>query len=106
MVVSVLHWNGWAIAMAVTKDKPGPYATTSSITDFIDRYRNRGMTAPIDAEVLARAGVSDSLIPRTLQTLYVLELIGEDGKPTETLEALRRSPEPEFKQQMVAWIND
>jgi hypothetical protein len=90
--------------MAVTNANAGPYAPSSAILDFIDRYRNRGLTAPITSDVLARAGVSDSLIPRTMQALETLELVSNEGKPTETLEALRRAAEPEFKNQLAAWI--
>jgi hypothetical protein len=90
--------------MAVSANSPAPYAPASAIIDIIGRYRNKGLTRPFTADVLGRAGVSDSLIPRTLQTLLTLDLIAEDGNPTETLEGLRRAPETEFKPQMVAWL--
>lgn len=90
--------------MAVTAENPAPYAPASAIIDIIDRYRNRGLPRPITAEVLGRAGVSDSLIPRTAQALATLELIDEAGNPTETLEGLRRAPEAEFKPLMANWL--
>lgn len=90
--------------MAVNPENPGPYAPASAITDIIDRYRNRGLSKPFTPEVLARAGVSDSLIPRTLQTLQTIDLIDEAGNPTEMMEALRRAAESDFKKQMGAWI--
>lgn len=62
------------------------------------------MQTPFTDEVLARSGVSDSLIPRTLQALKTLELIDGNGMPTETLENLRRVPEPEFKNAVASWI--
>ena len=64
--------------MAVTADRPAPYAPIKAILGIIDRYRNRGMASPISADVLARAGISDSLISRTLQALVTLDLINED----------------------------
>lgn len=90
--------------MAVTTSSPAPYAPPSAISDLIDRYRNRGLTTPFTKEVLGRAGVSDSLIPRTIQALQGLELIDAEGQPTETFESLRRAPEPDFKNQLTAWI--
>lgn len=90
--------------MAISTANPGPYAPPSAILDIIDRYRNRGLAKPITGEVLGRAGVSDSLIPRTLQSLQLLELIDDSGNPTETLESLRRAKEPEYKDQLSAWI--
>jgi Family of unknown function (DUF5343) len=62
--------------MAVTADKPAPYAPHSAITDIIARYRSRGLPTPIDAEVLGRAGVSESLI----------------------------TPEGEYKQRLADWL--
>ncbi len=90
--------------MAVTADKPAPYAPASAIIDLIDRYRNRGLPSMITPEVLARSGVSDSLIPRTMQALQTLDLIGENLAATQTLEGLRRAPETELKQRMADWV--
>jgi len=90
--------------MPVTANAPAPYAPPSAIMEVINRYRG-GLPAPINAEVLGRAGISDSLIPRTLQALQTLDLINEDGSPTPTLEGLRRCPEPEFQQRLTDWLN-
>jgi len=92
--------------MAISTANPAPYGPASAVIDILDRFRNRGLTRPFNAEVLARAGVSDSLIPRTLQTLQALDLINEGGDPTETLEGLRRAPETEFKPLMAAWLKN
>src|SRR5207237_8351825 len=90
--------------MPVTKDRAGAYAPTSAILSLVHRHRDRGLPSPVNAEVLARAGVSDSLIPRTLQSLQALDLISEDGTPTETLEGLRLAPEAEFKDRLGQWL--
>jgi hypothetical protein len=74
------------------------------VTGLITRHRERGLPSPVTADVLARAGVSESLIPRTLQTLQTLELIDDDGRLTEALEGLRKAPEDEFKGRMAAWL--
>ena len=91
-------------AMPVTQDKPAPYATTSSILDILSRYRNRGLPFPVNAEVLARVGISESLIPRTLQSLKTLDLINDLGNPTEALEGIRLAPEAEYKKRLEAWL--
>ena len=90
--------------MAVSRDNPAPYATTASVVDIINKYRDRGMQTPFTKDVLGRAGVSDSLIPRTLQSLEILDLIREDGMPTETFEAMRLSPTNELQQRMQDWL--
>lgn len=91
--------------MPVTADKSAPYAPPSVILDLIERHRVRGLPSPVNSEVLARAGVSESLIPRTLQALQALDLIDQDGKPTETFEGIRLAPEGEYKQRLGEWLN-
>lgn len=91
--------------MPVTGDRPAPYAPASAILGLVNRHRTRGLPS-YDAEVLARAGVSESLIPRTLQAMQTLDLIGEDGKPTPILEGLRLAPEAEFKARLGEWLTE
>ena len=90
--------------MPVTADVPAPYAPASAVLEVIKRYRG-GLPAPITAEVLVRAGISDSLIPRTLKSLQTLDLVNDDGSVTTTLEGLRRCPESEFQQRLADWLN-
>ena len=91
--------------MPVTADRPGPYATAGSILDLIGRYRSRGLPSPIDSEVLGRAGIAQTLIPRTLQSLQILDLVdAKTGLPTQTFEALRLAPEAEFKGRLEEWL--
>lgn len=90
--------------MAVTQDKSAPYAPAKALLSIIERYRSRGLPQPVNAEALARIGVTESLIPRTLQALQVLDLVDEVGTPTETLEGIRLAPEAEFKKRLEAWL--
>jgi hypothetical protein len=90
--------------MAVTVDKPAPYATPSSILDLIGRYRSRGLPSPINADVLERAGIAGSLVPRTIQSLQTLDLINESGAPTPTFEAIRLAPEAEYPKRLEDWL--
>lgn len=92
--------------MAVTQNSPAPYAPASAILSIIEKYRNRGLPSPIDAGVLERAGVSTSLVPRTLQALQALELISDDGRPTQVAEGIRVAPESEYKARLAAWLTD
>jgi hypothetical protein len=90
--------------VAVTRDKPAPYAPSKTILDIIGRYRQRGLPSPVDADVLVRAGVPESLIPRTLQALQTLDLIDDGGKPTSTFEGIRLAPETEYKKRLEDWL--
>lgn len=91
--------------MPVTSNSPGPYAPASAVSAAIERHRARGLPTPIDTETLARIGISDSLIPRTLQSLQTLDLITPEGKPTEIFEELRLAPEAQYKDRLQQWLN-
>lgn len=91
--------------MALSQDKPAPYTSSSVILSLLAKNRATGLPSPIDKEALSRLGVSDSLSPRTLQALNVLDLIDEQGDHTETLKKLRTAPEGEYKERMTEWLN-
>lgn len=91
--------------MPVTVDQPAPYAPASAILELIERHRNKGLPPVVDADVLARAGISDSLIPRTLQALKTLDLLTEDGRPSEVFEGIRLAPTAEYQQRLSEWLN-
>lgn len=91
--------------MPVTADKPAPYATAGSVLGLISRYRDRGLPTPVNSDVLGRAGIAQTLIPRTLQALKSLDLIdAETGAPTKTFETLRLAPESEYKKRLEEWL--
>ncbi len=90
--------------MPVTEDRPAPYAPPSAILEVVSRYRNRGLVFPLTREVLARIGISESLIPRTLQSLETLDLFNDLGNPTDTLEGIRLAPEAEYKNRLADWL--
>ena len=91
--------------MPITIDKSAPYAPPSAIADIVTRYRDRGLPTPVTSDVLARIGVTDSLLARTLQALQTLDLIDEAGNPTPTLEGIRTAPEAELKPKLAEWLN-
>jgi len=90
--------------MAVTADKPAPYAPAKTILDIIGRHRDRGLPSPITPEVLARAGIPESLLPRTIQALQTLDLVTETGLPTATFEGIRLAPQDEYKKRLEDWL--
>lgn len=90
--------------MAVTAEQSAPYASSGVMLGLLERNREKGLPNPMTNEQLQRLGVSDSLLPRTMQALRTLDLIGEDGRHTGILENLRRAPEAEYQAQMAAWL--
>lgn len=83
--------------MPLQHNGTAPYAPASTVLSLIERARTRGLPTPITKDVLLRAGVSESLVPRTMQALQLLELIAEDGAWTQNLESLRSVPEAGFQ---------
>lgn len=87
--------------MPLQHDGAAPYAPASTVLSLIERARTRGLPTPITKDVLLRSGVSESLVPRTLQALQLLELIKDDGAWTQNLETLRSAPETEFQERLA-----
>lgn len=90
--------------MPVTPDRAGPYAPAKVVIDLIERYRAKGLPSPINGEVLARAGVPESVMARTLQALTTLDLIDAEGRPSTALEGMRIAPEAEYRTRMAEWL--
>jgi len=82
--------------MPIRSGDKAPYAPTATILSIIASFRERGLSTPFTADVLIRAGIGDSLVPRTLRSLANLDLIDEKGNPTEALEALRRATTDDY----------
>lgn len=91
--------------MPVTPDRPAPYAPGAAIMQVIERHRERGLPSPITGEILGRAGVLESLVPRTLQALQILDLIDEKGAPTAAFEGIRKAPAGEYHARLTDWLN-
>lgn len=91
--------------MPVSIDHPVPYAPASAVLDLIERHRNKGLPPLVDADVLLRAGISDSLVPRTLQAMKSLDLLTDDGRPSEVFEGIRLAPTVEYQQRLTEWLS-
>lgn len=88
--------------MALQEGGPGAYAPTVAIVRVIERYRDRGLPAPIDADTLVRANLTtDSLAQRTVQSLKLLDLLDDDLQPTADLVALGKVPTDQFKERLA-----
>lgn len=91
--------------MPVTHGGPAPYAPPQNVLDIIEAYRDRGLATPFTADVLIRAGVSETLASRVLATLKLLDLIADTGNPTPTLEGLKGARGEDYKAALAEWLN-
>jgi hypothetical protein len=78
--------------MALQADGSAPYGPVAAVLQVVERYRDRGLPTPFTSEVLAKAGVKESVIGRTLSTLQQLDLIDPLGNPTAPLQHYARCP--------------
>ena len=90
--------------MALASDGPGPYAPPATVISVVNGYRERGWPTPITTDVLTRGGVSDSLAPRTLQALKLLDLVDADGQPTDALDRLAKAPSSDFAGELAELV--
>lgn len=81
-----------------------PYTSGNTVTSVMRRYRDKGLSLPITDDVLLRAGVTESLVKRTMQALQLLDLIDEAGNPTPTFQKMRTVPEADYKDCLKEWL--
>lgn len=91
--------------MPLSTETSAPYAPSKAVLGILERLRRGGLPSTIDKDSLMRLGVSESLAPRTLQSLQVLDLIDETGSHTATMGKLRMAPESEYQKNMEEWLN-
>jgi hypothetical protein len=91
--------------MAVSTQSPAPYTAAPAVLAVIRRFREKGLTLPIGQETLLRAGVGESLIPRTMQALQTLELIDDKGQPTPILQNIRSVPQANYQATLGEWLH-
>jgi len=87
--------------MVMVANGPAAYGPAKTIISLIERFRGPGLPFPLSVESLPRVSVSESLAPRTLQSLKLLGLVDEHGKSTPQFEDLRRAPTAEYKSELI-----
>jgi hypothetical protein len=91
--------------MPIIADGQAPYAPPAAVLSIIEGFRDRGLQTPFTLEVLTRAGVSESLAPRTLQALKLLDLVDGDGEPTQQFSDLAKAPQAEFADRLATILH-
>ncbi|MBV9143991.1 MAG: DUF5343 domain-containing protein [Pseudonocardiales bacterium] len=95
-----VHVTG-EVPMVMKASGPAAYGPGKTIIGLIERSRGPGLPSPLTVESLRRVSVSESLAPRTLHSLKLLDLVDEQGKPTRRFEDLRRAPAAQFKAELI-----
>jgi hypothetical protein len=74
------------------------------LLQVIERFRDRGLQTPFTKEILAKAGVSDSLTPRVLQALRLLDFVDGDDNPTPALQEYARASTDDARSQLELMV--
>lgn len=90
--------------MSIQPDGPAPYAPAATVLGFIKRYRDHGLRPPFDTETLVKTGVTESLAPRTLQALKLLDLVDDEGQPTDRLKDLAQASSDEYQPRLAELV--
>lgn len=88
--------------MAIAADGIAPYGSPQAILAVIEHAREKGFRDVIDISVLMRASLANSTASaqRTIQTLRILDLIDEDGKPSDALNGIAQASEEDYRARM------
>jgi len=73
---------------------------------LIDRARTRNLPEVINNDLLRIAGVPEGAWYKVMQTLRFLGLIHEDGRPSETFEALSGATEDQYRELLEKVIRE
>jgi hypothetical protein len=90
--------------MALVKDGPAPYTTTPAFMEVIDAFRHRSPRTPVTVEGLQMLAIPETIAPRTLQSLKLLDLLDEGGEPTDALLGLKEASTDEFPTRLAEVI--
>jgi hypothetical protein len=88
----------------IQPDGEAPYNSAPATIAIIERFRAGTLQTPVTLDVLRRAGTPESLVRRTLKALSVLELIDENGHPTEQFKVLARVRPDEYKDAFAGYL--
>jgi hypothetical protein len=84
--------------MALGDGGIAPYAPTHAVTKVLDAFRaSLPADGPITQNTLTRLGVPTTIQPRTLQALRILDLVDEEGRPTQDFVAFKHAPHDKYK---------
>lgn len=89
------------VTMPVRSGSPAPYGPPAGVLEMITGFRDRGFATPFTTGVYAKAGISESLIPRVKNSMEGLDLVDADGNPTQQLLGLRAAKTDEFQARLA-----
>ena len=92
--------------MALGDTGPAPYMPVNSVMIMIELYREKTIALPITTATIERAGVEASLARRTLAGMKQLDLLDEEGNPTDTFKKIKVAPTDQYQEVLAEWLRE
>lgn len=81
-----------------------PYAAASNVLAVLGRCRTRNLPDKIDNDFVRLAGVPEVVLNRSVGTMQFLGFTDDNGRPTETLQALAAAPEERYREILASAV--
>ena len=75
-----------------------PYAAPANMIALLNRVRTRNLPETVNNAFLRIAGIPEAMAYRVVQALRFLNLIHEDGRPTDMFKALAASTDTQYRE--------
>ena len=92
--------------MSKQEEQFRPYAAASNIIEVINRARTRNLPEIINNDFLRITGVPELAWSRVMQALRFLSLVHEDGRPSDTFEAIAGATDSQYRELLEKVIRD
>ena len=90
----------YTCAMPITRESSAPYAPVANVLLAINHYREKAPVA-LTKDLLMRLGLAGPYANRTLRALRLLDLIDDDGAPSDALRELRTASAEDFPMRLA-----
>jgi hypothetical protein len=88
-------------------DAHAPYAPFGAVEKVLETYRDTGLGGrAITPELLVSLSVGGSIAPRVVHTLRVLDLIDDNGRATDKLDAFKKAPHDSYHEVLADVVRD
>ena len=84
--------------VAQQQERFRPYASRSNVIGVLNRVRSRNVPELVNNDLLRIAGMPEAVFGRVTQALRFLNLIHEDGRPTDILDAISGAPDAQYRE--------
>lgn len=90
----------------IPEEERRPYAAAANVKEVLKRVRTRNLPEVIDDDFFRVVDIPDVVFGRVRDALRFLDLIADDGRPTDRLRALAASTDEEYQMLLASAVRD